>query len=400
MDIANAYGSITHKLIIFALCRSRVSPHWIRLVQNYYKGIFSKSFSESATTAWHGHHWGIFAGCTLSVILFLAGMNIILEYSAQVKGLNYTTNNTELPLLHAVMDDLSLLFSTVSAAQALFSRCTTAVTWAGLEFRADKSCSIVIIKGRSMNTTPFSVAKAKDQSEPSSFLPSIHSRPVKFLGRIIDGALSDRNSSVELADKLLAGLTTIDRSHFTGTQKLWILQHLFFPRIEWPLLISEVPISSAFKFEQKLSVFTHKWLHLRHSTSGLCFCSSASPCPLPIKSLSSPLKASKINGCLLLRNSQDPLISSCVLKLQTGAWKVEDTVLSCESDIKFNKICGSQYNNRLGLGDTTIPKIPKNKSSKDYRRYISNHHRTIDDTYAISKAVRLQVQGQWMRWLN
>ena len=41
------------------------------------------------------------------------------------------------------------------------------------------------------------------------------------------------------------------------------------------------------------------------------------PCPLPIKSLSSALKASKISGDLFLGNSQDPLISSCVPKLQT-----------------------------------------------------------------------------------
>ena len=307
-------------------------------------------------------------------------MNIIPEYSAEVKVPKFTTNNTELPSLRAFIDDLSLMSSAVSGFQTSLSRCTTALTWAGLEFRADKSRSIIIIKGRSMNTTPFPVPKPRDQIEPSSSIPSIYSRPVKFLGRIIDGPLSDRNSSAELADKLLAGLKTIDRSHFTGIQKLWILQHLLIPRNQWPLLIYEVPISLAFKLEQKVSVLIRKWLHLYHSTSSLCFYSSASPCPLPIKSLSSPLKASKINGCLLLRNSQDPLISSCVPKLHAGPWKVEDTVLSCESDIKFNKICGSQYNSRLGLGYTTPFKVPKNKSSKDYRRYMSNHYRTIDDT--------------------
>ena len=163
LDIANAYDSIPHKLIIFALLRCDISPQWIRLVKNYYKGIFSKSFSESATSAWHRHHQGVFAGCTLSIILFLAGMNIILEYSVQVKVPKFTINNTKLPLLCAFMDDLSLMSSTVSGAQTLLSWCTTALTWAGLEFRADKSCSIVIVKGRSMNTTPFSVPKAKDQ---------------------------------------------------------------------------------------------------------------------------------------------------------------------------------------------------------------------------------------------
>ena len=81
LDIGNAYGSIPHKLIVFALHRYGVSPQWIRLIETYYEGIFSKSFSESATSAWHRHQQRIFAGCTLSIILFLAGMNIILEYS-------------------------------------------------------------------------------------------------------------------------------------------------------------------------------------------------------------------------------------------------------------------------------------------------------------------------------
>ena len=38
LDIANAYGSIPHKLIFFALKRYGVHDHWISLVQNYYVG--------------------------------------------------------------------------------------------------------------------------------------------------------------------------------------------------------------------------------------------------------------------------------------------------------------------------------------------------------------------------
>ena len=142
-----------------------------------------------------------------------------------------------------------------------------------------------------MDTTPFFVSKASDQPEVSSSMPSIHSRSMKFLGHIIDGSISDRNSSAKPTDKFLAGLSVIDKSHFTCTQKLWILQHLLIPRIQWPLLIYEIPISLAFKLEQKVSVFIRKWLHLHHSTSSLCFCSSVSLCPLPIKSLLSAVKA-------------------------------------------------------------------------------------------------------------
>ena len=102
-----------------------------------------------------------------------------------------------------------------------------------------------------MNTTPFSVSKTSVHPKVSSPIPSIHSRPIKFLGRIIDGSISGRNSSVELTDKLLSGLSVIDKSHFTGMQKLWTLQHLLIPRIQWPVLSYEIPISLAFKLEQK-----------------------------------------------------------------------------------------------------------------------------------------------------
>ena len=244
-----------------------------------------------------------------------------------------------------------------------------------------------------MNTTSFSVSKASDQPEVSSSIPSIHSRPIKFLGRIIHGSISDRNSSTELTDKLLAGLSVTDKSHFTGTQKLWILQHQLIPGIQWPLLIFETPISLAFKLEQKVSVFIRKCLRL-HSTSSLCFYSSVSPCPLPRNRLSSALNASKITGYLLLGSSQVTLVSGCVPKLQTGTWKVQDAVSSCENDIKINQLCGSSHHNRHGLGYATTPKVPRHKSSKHYWRYISESHKSIDDTYAFSKAVLLQVQGQ------
>ena len=161
LDIANAYRSIPHKLIFFALQRYGILNQWTKVVKSYYVGIFSKSFSETATSAWHRHQCGIFAGCTISVILFLAGMNVILEYSLHTNVPRFVINNNPLPLVRAFMDDLNLLSSSVSGAKTLLHRCTKALKWAGLDFWADKSRSIVIIKGRSMNTTPFSVSEPK-----------------------------------------------------------------------------------------------------------------------------------------------------------------------------------------------------------------------------------------------
>ena len=251
-----------------------------------------------------------------------------------------------------------------------------------------------------MNTTPFSVSSPRELSDFTPFIPSIHSRPVKFLGRIIDRSISDRKSLDELEKKLLDGLNIIDTSHFTGSQKLWFLQHLLIPRIQWPILIYEVPISLAFKLEQKVSVHIRKWLKLHKSITSLSFYSSASPCPLPVRSLTSVLKSSKISGHLLLKHSRDRSVSSCVPKLQAGHCQVEEAVQACETDLRHKSIIGHHQHSRHGLGYIKSSKIPPDKSSRDYRTLISNHHKEIDDTYAISKAVQLKVQGQWTRWLN
>ena len=153
------------------------------------------------------------------------------------------SSNVKLPLVRAFMDDLNIMSNSVPDAQDLLSKCAKALSWAGMTFRADKSRSIIIHKGRSLNSAPFAVNDPTSPTDFSCYIPSIHSSPVKFLGRLIDGTLSDRKAIKELEDKLSSLLQTIDKSPFSGTQKLWFLQHLVIPRIQWPLLIYEVSFS-------------------------------------------------------------------------------------------------------------------------------------------------------------
>ena len=295
---------------------------WISLVGKYYAGIFSKSFSENAPSSWHNHERGIFAGCSLSIILFLAGMSVILEYTLISTAPSFiTSSNVSMPLVRAFLDDLDLLSSSVAGAQDLLARCTH---------------SFVVVKGKSMNSTPFCVSKPSDRTDVSSFIPSTHSMPVRFLGRTIDGSISDRKANEEIHKKLSEGLSIIDKSSFKGSQKLWILQHLLIPRIQWPLLIYEVSMSHASRLEQNVSVFIRKWLGLHHSTTSVCFYFSSSPCPLPVKSITSILKSCKNSGHLLIRDSQDPLVSNNKTDLKCGKWKVSDAVDS-------SSVCSSSH---------------------------------------------------------
>ena len=60
LDIKNAYGSIPHQLIFFALQRYGIPDKWIKLIKNYYTGLWSRSFSETVPSGWHHHERGIF----------------------------------------------------------------------------------------------------------------------------------------------------------------------------------------------------------------------------------------------------------------------------------------------------------------------------------------------------
>ena len=104
------------------------------------------------------------------------------------------------------------------------------------------------------------------------------------------------------------------------------------------------------KLEQFTSVYIRKWLKIHHSTTNICLYSSTSPCPLPIKSLTSILKAAKVSGHLLLRDSLDPMVNTSVPHLKVGEWKVEDVVKQGEDKIEFEKVLGYHQHNRAGLG--------------------------------------------------
>ena len=310
LDIANAYGSIPHELIFLALKRYGVSDHCITLIRNYYSGLWTKCFTDNCFSSWTCHERGIFAGCTLSIILFLCGMNIIIEYTLQADARNFITSaNVALPLARAFMDDLALMTENVPDAQKVLERCTKALSWARMKFRPDKSRSIVLHKGKSMNVSPFS---ADPTASAATFIPSIHKNPVKFLGRIIDGSLEDFKRTDELSTKLTDGLILIDKSKHNGPAKLWILHHLLMPRIRWPHLIYEIPMTKVVALEMKISTYIRKWLGLHRSITNRSFYSSTSPCPLPLASLTSILKAQKVSGHLQLRDSTDPPISSSV----------------------------------------------------------------------------------------
>ena len=163
---------------------------------------------------------------------------------------------------------------------------------------------------------------------------------------------------------------------------------MLLPRARWPIQIYEVPFSTILKLEQFTSVYIRKWLKIHHSMTNICLYSSTSPCPLPIKSLTSILKAAKVSSHLLLRDSLDHPVNTSVPHLKVGEWKVEDVVKQGGDKIEFEKVLGYHQHNRAGLGSIKQTKVPPKQT-----------HDLEEERY-FAKGVQLPLQGNWTRLCN
>ena len=81
----------------------------------------------------------------------------------------------------AFMDDMFLMSPSIPATQVPLDCCALALNWARMSFRGSKSRSMVIDKGKVIDISSFSFK--------GEIIPSIHTNPVRFLGRTIDFAV-------------------------------------------------------------------------------------------------------------------------------------------------------------------------------------------------------------------
>ena len=333
-------------------------------------------------------------------MLFLAGMNVVLEYIQLSKSTPFTlsTSTSHVPLARAFMDDLNLLSNSVAGTYDLLQRSEVVLNWARLSCRPSKSRSFVCINGRVSSSSNF--VMSDNQHGTKNTIPSIQNNPIKFLGRIIDGSLSDTQRFEELEKKLMDGLTSIDKSFHSGINKSWILQYLLVPKIQWPLMVYEFSLTRVEKFESIISKYLRKWLGLCKSLSNISLYGKCSPCPLPFTSISSIFKCSKARGYLQLRDSDDHHVSNAGIDLSCGRkWSVIHEVESAEQKIEHLKLMGHTQFNRAGLGSVPSTPVP-HRGTPAYRKHITSSILQSEDEKRFSSAVQLSVQGQWTKWQN
>jgi hypothetical protein len=107
LDLANAYGSIPHQLIYTALRHYHVDEHIQKIIISYLDGIKLRFTVDDQLTRWQKLEKGIVTGCTVSVVLFIMGMNLLINAAIRETRGPKTKSGIYLPSSIGFMDDLT-----------------------------------------------------------------------------------------------------------------------------------------------------------------------------------------------------------------------------------------------------------------------------------------------------
>ena len=131
IDLANAYGSVRHNLIQFALNWYRIPLFIQELIFDYYEKLCAMVITKEWTTGFFLFDIGLFQGCVLSTILFDCVFQLLIDFLKPTKKLGYTfkavpeiTINTK-----AYADDLTLTTKNATDNQFLCDKTNAWLEW-------------------------------------------------------------------------------------------------------------------------------------------------------------------------------------------------------------------------------------------------------------------------------
>ena len=391
LDLANAYGSIPHQVIMKAMEHYHVPDKTIKIIASYFQGIKLRFSFDQVTTDWLNLERGIITGCTISPIVFIMGMNLIIKAAERETRGPKMQSGIHVPANRGFMDDLTVTTTTLVQARWVLQALEDTVSWARMKFKPKKSRYMVIKKGRV--TSRF---KLKVQGEE---IPSIVDNPVKSLGKWYDETLGDAVNKKNVENQVTEWLNRVDKTGLPGKFKAWVYQHGFLPRVMWPLMLYEFPMTTVETMERRINAHLRKWLGVPRGFTSIGLYSRTSELQLPLSSLVEEFKVAKCRLVMTLRDSQDEKIRRAGVVTRTGRkWAASNAIKKAEDMMEIRDIIGNVCSNRQGLGYSAKFKEWKKAGNKEKRDMVQGEIRREEEETRRARAVSLSQQGTWTRW--
>ena len=292
--------------------------------------------------------------------------------------------------IRAYMDDLTVTTTSVMGGRWLLKGLERNMTWARMYFKPAKSRSLVLKKGKIMEKVRLTVA--------GETIPTLSEKPIKSLGKTFNSSLKDTAAKQKTIKDLEEWLTKIDKSGLPGRFKAWLFQHAVLPRILWPLIVYDIPITTVESLERAISNRLRRWLGLPRCLSGAALYGNSNALRLPCSSLVEEFKITKARELLQYTESEDPKVAAAGIQIRSGRkWSARRELQVAEESLRHKDILGSIAKGRAGLGFFPSTHTISAKG-KERRHLILEKVREGVEEGCYGKMVGLSQQGARTRW--
>ena len=389
LDIANAYGSIPHRLIETALIRAHIPERIRKLIHSYYGNVSIRFTTKDFTTEFQKIEKGIITGCTLSVILFALTMTMLVSsVKGETKGPK-TVSGQQQEHTRLFMDDLATTTSTVTQTNHLLNALEDKMQWARLQVKPGKCRCLVIRKGVLMRQR----VKIKDIE-----IASITEKPIKYLGKEYNPSLNDRSQVEDIIVGVKEKLRKVERDKLPGRYKAWILQHILLPRVMWPLTIYSIPATKVERVQQLFTAALKKWLGIPKSMSTDVLYSRSAKLQLPFSAVAEEVKAAKARTLVTYQQSRDDCVRKANIKVDMGRkWNFDKEVGEAKARLRMQEITGIGNIGRQGLGMEHRQYYSKS-TDKEKRKLIVTKVREKEEEARVARIAGLSKQSASLSW--
>jgi hypothetical protein len=389
LDLANAYGSIPHQLIVHALSQYKVPQKVQDIIKQYLDKLELRFRVGRNVTSWQRLGKGIITGCTISVTLFVGALNMIIKAAeTQCRGPVMRSGVRQKPI-KAYMDDMTLTTQAPQGARWILNELDRLLNLARMEFKAKKCRSLVIVKGK---------IKDMHYKIQSDIMPTIYEEPIKYLGKWYNSSLKDISNVKNVCIQLKEYMKKIEKCTIPGRFKAWMFHHGVIPKMRWPLMMYEMPITQIENMEKICSRHLRKWLGVPPCFTDVGLYGKENMVQLPLKSLVEEYKVVKVQAQVTLQQSKDKTVREAGVTLRSGRkWSVKESAIEAEAKAKHKEIVGTTALGRRGL-DVTNTKRWSKADNKERRAMIQKEVRESEEEKRKARAVGMVKQGAWTRW--
>ena len=368
-DLANAFGSIKHSLILFALKFYQFPDNFIKLVKSQYENLkFRLKLNRKSITI--EQEIGVFQGDVLSPILFNIVMNLILEpfESKELVQLGVTVDMNTRRNTMAFADDLDIMGRTAAAAQSLVDKLSIYFKWTRcLKAEPSKFGAIRYKKENSVLVTSDPNLKFEDSIIP--FVVGNNEHKFRVLGKYYSIS-GDWEPIIEfVTSNIQDQLDRLDRSPVSNSLKLMIMKLAFASLNRWNLTVHSTPISYV---KRDITTIVNsklkKWSGLHQSGSLDVLLLPKKSGGLQLPNITHLYKESQIQKFMILKESKDKAIEKL-------------------------------YTKREELKNSSTANNPHWDASQEIRKYVSlleKDHKTFKTNQSKSRAVVKLAKEAWI----